>query len=337
MNFSEERPNLDILRSLAVLAVLIDHLVPTLEYQLGYRFPLSMLTEHIGHWGVMAFFVHTCLVLMHSLERLDRSRPGAVARTFLVRRAFRIYPLSITSILVVLFLGVPAVTWGHAEHASWQVKIANLLLIQNLWTKKSIIGPLWSLPYEMQMYLVLPFLYRFARRWSAGGILALLGASIVGGIVLVTISGRLNLAAYVPCFLSGVLCFALEKQQRARLPASWWPWFLLALCLGYSAANIDAMRPIFWLSWVGCFALGITINLFRESTSRSLNELTKSLARYSYGLYLWHVPVLHLIFGVVRVRSPFVGSLVFFPLTLAAAVVSYHLIEAPLIGVGRRL
>ena len=338
----DDQPNLDTLRSLAVTAVLIDHLVPTLEYRLNYHFPLAKFTEHIGHWGVMAFFVHTCLVLMHSLERLSARRVqqggrSTVTRDFLVRRAFRIYPLSISCVLVALVLGLPAVTWGGPVIATWQEILANLLLVQNFWTKKSVLGPLWSLPYEVQMYLLLPFLYRFALRWSAIGVLVLIGFACSAGVILAITSGHLNFAAYVPCFLAGVLCFALESKQRALFPAFAWPLFLLVLGFAYCTANIDAMRPVFWFSWLGCLALGLAINMFRQSTSRWFNSVTKKIAQYSYGLYLWHVPVLHVVFGVARVRSPLLGSLAFVPLTLLASILSYHLIEEPLIGVGRKI
>jgi peptidoglycan/LPS O-acetylase OafA/YrhL len=334
---TEERPNLDILRAFAVTAVLIDHLVPTLEYHVGYHFPLALLTEHIGHWGVMAFFVHTTLVLMHSLGRLERAGPTAVTRRFLLRRAFRIYPLSILCVAVAVFLAVPAVTWGVAVPSTWQVRAANVLLVQNFWTKKSVIGPLWSLPYEVQMYLVLPVLHRFARRWAVAGILVLLVAAIAAGATLAVTSGHLGSAAYIPCFLAGALCFALEKKQHELFPASWWPPFLLVLALLFCAVNIDAMRPIFWVSWVICLVLAASINVFRESTSRRFNAVAKTIAQYSYGLYLWHVPVLHLVFGVVGVHSPLAGTLLFLPLTLAAAILSYHLVEAPLVAVGRKL
>lgn len=337
MLVSEERPNLDVLRSFAVSAVLLDHLVPTIDYHVGYHFPLWRLTEHIGHWGVLAFFVHTTLVLMHSLVRVERSRPAAVTRTFLVRRAFRIYPLSILCVMVAVCFGLPSVTWHVAVPSTWQVRAANLLLVQNLWTKQSVIGPLWSLPYEVQMYLVLPFLHRFAKRWAVGGVLVLIAASCAAGTLLALTWGHLGLAAYVPCFLSGVLCFTLERRQRPLFPAWCWPFFLIVLALIFCLVNVERGRSLYYVSWLVCFILGLSINVFAESRSAFFNGLTKKIAQYSYGLYLWHVPVLHLVFGVARVRSPLLGAAVFLPLTFVAAVASYHLVEAPLIGIGRKL
>jgi peptidoglycan/LPS O-acetylase OafA/YrhL len=57
---SNSSSNLDQLRAIAVLTVIVDHLIPTMVH---HGVPVSIaardLTEHIGHAGVMAFFVHT--------------------------------------------------------------------------------------------------------------------------------------------------------------------------------------------------------------------------------------------------------------------------------------
>ena len=224
----DEQPNLDLLRSLAVTTVLADHLVPTLKFLIGYDNPaLLALTLHIGHAGVLAFFVHTSLVLMYSLDRLDRSGHGLLAVRFYIRRVFRIYPLSVFCIATALLLDIPAMTWRSTEPITWKVTLANLLLIQNLWTKQSVLGPLWSLPYEVQMYLVLPLLHRYARRSrSAIGLLALFGIFCAIGTAIAVTSGRMNMAAYVPCFVAGVLCYALRRSQREKIPAGFWPWFV---------------------------------------------------------------------------------------------------------------
>jgi peptidoglycan/LPS O-acetylase OafA/YrhL len=63
----QDSPNLDILRATAILVVLVSH------------FPSSMGLgddpfwglESIGRMGVRMFFIHTSLVLMLSLQRLE--------------------------------------------------------------------------------------------------------------------------------------------------------------------------------------------------------------------------------------------------------------------------
>jgi peptidoglycan/LPS O-acetylase OafA/YrhL len=98
MNSKQESTNLDFLRSVAVLCVL------------GFHINLYFLKIHyiqhdnfrgidfhqVGQWGVLMFFVHTSLVLMFSLERMQLRYAGeSLFVPFLTRRIFRIYPLSL--------------------------------------------------------------------------------------------------------------------------------------------------------------------------------------------------------------------------------------------------
>src|SRR5207245_2310282 len=100
----KESPNLDLLRATAVMFVLGAH---TLRFHGLESEYLDM--RWLGGLGVLFFFVHTCLVLMQSLERqqLNFDRKGLV-KNFYIRRAFRIYPLSILFILFIVALGIPS-------------------------------------------------------------------------------------------------------------------------------------------------------------------------------------------------------------------------------------
>src|SRR5262245_53945778 len=102
----QDSPNLDILRAVAVLTVVVDHLVPTLRFH-GYEVPrlVQLLTFHIGHAGVLAFFVHTSLVLMYSLDRTGGAAGSAPwFGRFYLRRGLRIYPLAIACVVAVVTL-----------------------------------------------------------------------------------------------------------------------------------------------------------------------------------------------------------------------------------------
>ena len=58
----------------------------------------------LAQQGVLMFFIHTSLVLMMSLERLGEVR---TIQRFYVRRAFRIYPLAVLTVLIALLIRVP--------------------------------------------------------------------------------------------------------------------------------------------------------------------------------------------------------------------------------------
>lgn len=338
----ENSPNLDLLRSVAVSTVMIDHLVPTLVYK-GFLVPswLSAMTAHVGQAGVLAFFVHTSLVLMYSLRRMER---GSTTRTdlaarFYVRRAFRIYPLAIAVIVLVLATSMPAMTWRETPPITSKIILANVLLIQNLWTGQSVLGPLWSLPYEVEMYALLPLGYFVAVRKDGPPLLtaALATACLLGFAVAFAFGGRTNLAGYMPCFICGVLCFSLRTRQKPQWSASSWPIFIAGLFFIYCVVHLWFANPVFWIGWIFCLVLAIAINQFRQSEHAATNWWFEQIAKYSYGLYLFHVPALYLVFDVLHVGSASLGVLAYVTASIAASVVAYHLLEHPFIAFGQRL
>jgi peptidoglycan/LPS O-acetylase OafA/YrhL len=87
--------NLDLLRAIAVLCVYFAHLLDALgRHDFG----------SLGRFGVILFFVHTSFVLMGSLERLQQTGTDDWTLTlgFWCRRLFRIYPLSILFVVLMM-------------------------------------------------------------------------------------------------------------------------------------------------------------------------------------------------------------------------------------------
>jgi peptidoglycan/LPS O-acetylase OafA/YrhL len=239
---------------------------------------------------------------------------------------------------LALIFHIPSTTWDIPDAITPRVIFANLFLVQNLITRISIIGPLWSLPYEVQMYIVLPVLYYIAIKKHAisylCGLLAIF--CCVGFVIAEKSGGHLNMAAYVPCFLCGVLCYALRNRVRAFLPSILWPLFVLLLISAYCLTNMSG-RPSYWKGWIFCLFLGLAINTFQNSSSRPINIVAEKIALYSYGIYLLHIPVLYLVFMVLAIRNLVFGSLLFLALTVSAAIITYHFIESPFISIGRKL
>lgn len=163
-----ENPNLDLLRTVAVLLVFVHHL---LEYFGILR--AGGWGIHLGAWGVLLFFVHTSFVLMLSLERQSGRQYSAPYRVFLVRRVFRLFPLSVLVVAIVCLSRMPVGDFGNhqfvAAHFDAKTVLSNLFLVQNLTHTDSVVATLWTLPYEIQMYLVLPVLFLVAIRFASPG------------------------------------------------------------------------------------------------------------------------------------------------------------------------
>lgn len=329
--------NLDLLRSVAVSVVLADHLVLTLVRPSPPNEPLLKFAAAMGQAGVLAFFVHTSLVLMYSLQRMTGSG-GQVAFRFYVRRFFRIYPLSIFCIVLALIFHVPDNPRAVRTIVTLPTVFSNLLLMQNFFGKGDIIGALWSLPYEVQMYLVLPVLYLLAAKRQVGrlgGIFIL--SCLCSTLYHLKLVAHIGNAEYVPCFLCGVLCFSLRDRISASISSTLWLPFVCLLILGYCIAGGSMGDGNFWLGWVFCLLLGLAVNFFQDSSQAHLNFAAEKIALYSYSMYLNHLPVLYLVFVVFAVKNWTSGSLLFVWLTFLASAITYHLIESPFIEFGRRL
>lgn len=304
-------PNLDLLRSFAVLCVVLSHLPPLAQLLPDDAYHLHSL----GIFGVDIFFVHTCLVLMLSQERT----PGA--RGFFIRRAFRIYPLSLV---------VVALTHALTRDVDVATTISNLLLVQNLTGHPSLPPPLWSLPFEVQMYLVLPLLFWWTKRSGALATQRLLLTFAVA--VAVPLLLHAELFFYVPCFLAGVVAYS--SLGAGPLP----PWLLFAYVLAAAAVfpllvALGGVEHV--MSWPLCLGLGLLVARTRQLASATLARVGAIVAKYSYGIYLCHFACIELAFG--RFASPFVQWPVFLGSLTAAAFLAYHLIERPGIELGKKI
>ena len=263
-------PNLDLLRACAVMFVLTDHTLRSLHVHGLSKDGL----EWFGRLGVLFFFVHTCCVLMSSMER---HRGERLVRSFFVRRAFRIYPLSMTAVLVAM---IPPLA-PQLRPGEW---LSNLALVQNLTFSRDAFGTLWSLPLEVQMYVFLPFLFLLLRRtkklWP---LLVLYGLSIPIALWQPGHIDRASVLSYVPAFLPGIIAYWLFRNQCGGCRA-----FGVPIVIGLVTVGFLLHPGWTFPAWIACLVVGATIPLFRQITNPAVNRVTLSFAKYSYGLYLSH-------------------------------------------------
>jgi len=324
--------NLDVLRSVAVLAVFLSHALQVLAgCTLGASFAYGVDTFSLDRIGVLLFFVHTSLVLMQFLERTRTTLAGwPLARYFYIRRAFRIYPLSVCLILLCIAFSVPAYALGVPDRwDGWRWLAANLLLIQNVVRVDAVSSPLWSLPFEVQMYLILPLLFLLVR--DPGG-----GRRLVPGFIVAAVLSVLSpVFLYAPCFLAGVIAYKLLGTVRPRLPAwLWLPAVIGAAAFYVSIPHSDASW--LWLKDVSiCVIVGASIPLFGRNRG-PIAAAASHIAKYSYCIYLCHAPVLWLVY--CKLTIPGWQRPVWLVIgTGVVSVACYYAIEAPLIQVGTRL
>ena len=330
--------NLDVLRAVAVLSVVADHVGQLFGSRAG---PLSVW--ELGRMGVLLFFVHTALVLMSSLERQGSGERWVTA--FYIRRAFRIYPLAMVCTLVYVSLHIPASVRSLANPTTFMPLsrgdvIKNLALVQNLFGTPLPINVLWSLPIEVQMYVALPLCYLIARRgpWSVAVLLAAAAGLWVCGISF-ELPGfwRLTVVNYGPCFLSGVLAYALLRKPLTRSSLPGWTRYLVIVGVVGLTAGLHPGDESMPRNWLVCLPIGLAIPFIRELGASRLTRIAKVVCEYSYGIYLTHVAALWLAFVYFRELARAEQFAIFAATAALFAYASYHLIERPFVSTGKRI
>src|SRR5438067_5216950 len=148
-------PELDGLRGIAILGVLMFHLTPA-------NIPLfTAYFVQSGWMGVDLFFILSGYLITGILVD-TAGRPGYY-RNFLLRRTLRIVPLY----CVILAIACVMFTWKQflATGGWWYLTFLGntQVFLQNRWPS-GILTPLWSLQVEEQFYLTFPLLVAIVSR-----------------------------------------------------------------------------------------------------------------------------------------------------------------------------
>jgi len=322
-------PNLDLVRAVAVLCVFSSHLLDVF----GIRSFGSL-----GRVGVILFFVHTSFVLMGSLERLQRDALNSweLVTAFWCRRLFRIYPLSILFVVLIALFRIPADPGAVYEWIGWKAFLSNLALTQNMTYDYNILGVLWTLPLEVQMYVMLPGLYsavRGRRRYVSLGLWVL---SVVLALVMPAISERLDVFRYGPCFTSGIVAYDLirNKSWRWTLPAWVWPIGIAAAILMFGPHDNLHLGLKIQRAWAVSLLLGVLYANVREGSYGVLRPVLHWIAEHSYGIYLSHSIVMGFAFFTLSWAPMWVRILMLLAGSIGVPALLYVAIEKPLILVG---
>ena len=332
--------NLNLIRVLAATGVLVSHAWP-LALGPGTAEPLETLTGFsLGTLCVMLFFAASGFLIAGSWQR----RPDPVR--FALARGLRLLPgLAVSLVLVALVMG-PLVSGRSlpdyaADPAVQSFLARNLVFVSPQYTLPGVFeanpyphveGSIWTLVHEALCYgavLVAGTLGLMAPRRLP----VLLGAFGALWFVLALwggLPGRLaRLHELSLAFAIGAALWAL----RDRVALSGWG----ALAgLGLLVARMDPEGPggtTSRLVWSGALAYGLLWAAYVPAGAvRGFN----AAGDYSYGIYLYAFPVQGLMIWWLGAQTPLSNVALSTPPTLLLAVVSWHLVERPALGILRR-
>lgn len=311
----------------------------------------AVLASHLGHtvWGHNPGVVAVVIFYMlsgHVVARLWdtwRTKPGTLVlalRGFYADRLFRLLP---QYLCVLLFVGLLWSAWGvqspflnrQPDFVDW---LGNLLIVPLSYYMYSdiqsftLVPVAWSLGVELQFYLLAPLLLLLPNRLQAmvfAFSFALFALAHAQGIHPEHFAYRL---------LPGVLFMFMAGAWIAHRKNMWCllgMWVACALQYGHLLATGDTtpyLREV---------ALGVVVGIpvlaalrgkakFLGRTGVGLgNALDKWLGALSYGVFLWHFPVI----WILSLNPPSLGGfqlLHVWAASVALSAFTHAAVERPL-------
>ncbi len=353
---------LDGIRGIAILAVLISHATPAIALQSSSsKLARAILTP--GWAGVELFFVLSGFLITGILLRTKEAKNYFYS--FYARRFLRIFPIYYLTLTAVLLLA------GHYEWLkpaipdSFPYRFSYYVYLQNwpvFWVPTFLmhnaLGHFWSLAVEEQFYLLWPILvWKLPRRalfWLCigGCVLALplriyfvsrygtdfsvmhLTTSRMDGLLIGSLIGMVQFHRTIPmraiagCFAGG---FALIAFIVVRHP-------------------YELLGTAQYMHTIGVTGFALLSGAFVAFSQHHITPVQKLLTpqwlrtvgKYSYGMYVYHLPLFVLIDSVVmpRLGFPVPMSLryalpytaVLIGLTFLVAKVSFDVLESPILN-----
>ena len=346
---SSYQPQLDGLRALAIIGVLMEHF--------GVAMPTLL---RCGPLSVRFFFVLTGYFITLSLWRVQAD----IARSpdegllplgrYYLARLLRIGPPFYLALLAGAIFGIVEVRTNFFWLATFQAN--NHFAFLGYWPGS--IAHFWSLAVQEQFYMLWPIVVlTLPRKWFLPAMAAFIFFGLafrIGCIVTETstITRWVTLFGCVDSFAVGAL-IAYLKESR---------WLHLIPRL---SANVLFALPLIAFS---CFFLGRALMTLPENniwlaTTESVDEVFLAwllsiaiigvkgrygailawaplvyLGRISYGVYVYHVFIIILIspilsvYGLTEAHGSFARLAILFLLTVSLASFSWHYMEKPFIA-----
>lgn len=331
---SHKLEGVQVLRGYAAMLVVVTHL-----WSIGHL-SATLRFARIGGLGVDIFFVISGFIMCYSLK--DGSSPGD-ALQFLKKRAYRVYPIYLLILLPFLIEYFYQGSTGVIR-ADPILAVGNLLLLPSFFAGESyrmLVGPAWTLSYELLFYLAFAGAMLSARSKTRAICTVILAiVSIVGVVNLLGLKGpRLQWSNFQYMvgdtlffnFVIGCICYFVWRRY-ARILFSFWVAIVAAVALTVVSL---------WIGNAGLprvMALGlpagtiVLIFLFSEFKKSTLLKPLLFIGSASYSIYLVEAIATHwkyLFLGRTMHESDLTGILLTTG-AVAAGCIFYLIVENPI-------
>ena len=277
-------PSLDGLRGVAALLVV--------EAHIGFIFPIT--APHLvtlGDEAVGLFFALSGFLMAHLYGSRPVTRENVL--DFLVSRFARIYPVYLAAVVFVAMLSI----MQNLDFVQPIVGVTDF--VRHVFLLGSS-GVFWSIPPEIQFYLLFPVLWLCLARPHrySGVIVGLTVVVIVDGLIELPGPG-IMLVSKLPYFLFGAIAGMMHSHWNKWNPSALTgilTLFLLAVFFTYRHVS-SGFSPEFW-SLQSAVAAAVIVGLVARQPPIAAHVLAAAPVRFlgkiSFSLYLFHVPIMFL-------------------------------------------
>ncbi|NMM78639.1 hypothetical protein B2J89_18415 [Acidovorax sp. SRB_24] len=328
--------NLDLVRLVAACMVIYGHAHAVLPIGVNSDFVARWLQfDYSGSLAVKVFFFLSGLVVTNSLLQKK------CLTQFILARIFRIWPALLVVVTACAFVVGPLVSnlpwesyFAHPQTSSYvrenllmrlQYELPGVFASQ---ASQAVNGSLWSIPYEVDAYIVLAALFALGLhryKWLATAVVCLIILDpVTGNQLLFTWRPQsLSIDALAPCFAFGaLLALWRDKIHISMAPA------LGALVL---FLTLRQHSHAYYLFYVALF-----LGLLYVCSLPAIVAL-RLPADVSYGVYLWGWPMQQLLALYFPELGLSFNKYMAMLLATMLGTLSWYLVEKPCIRLGQRL
>ena len=277
---------LDALRALAAINLMLFHFTHVYSVKFGYSSPLGFEWPY-GAYGVEMFFILSGFV--NSMSLLRRGKPV----DFVAARLIRIIPIFLLVIIANLWILSLA---PMGEHVSTAQFLANMTLIPRVLGYECVDPVMWTLQIEMMFYATLVILFRvgglkkYFVGWGSLLALSLLLCPLLDAyeatsgeaawFAAATMLRRVMLLDFVPLFAIGFLIYMIKTKTGKRWQN------ILGICVAagvFHSIDHGKHNPLATLLIIGL----VTASAYGKVPFIRLKPLLY-VSTISYALYLCH-------------------------------------------------
>jgi peptidoglycan/LPS O-acetylase OafA/YrhL len=307
--------NFDLLRLFAALQVFIMHVSTHLEIDIG------ILKKMLVYFpGVPIFFTISGFLIAMSYDK-HRS-----LKRYVYNRVLRIYPalwvcVIFTIITLLIFKAISfrqlfskdIILWFLAETSFFQYWTPDILRSWGVGTPN---GSLWTIPVEIEFYIAIPIIFSFFKRFSF--IIKIFAFFVISHVINMLIAPfyhsedepiivKLILVSIFPHlfnFLLGTLIYCYWEKAKKYMENKAFFWMAAYACYVFLFSFVLKLyNPSYYPNIIGLlFTILLAImTISLAFTSKGLASKILKGNDISYGVYIFHVPVINIFVHLIKI------------------------------------